>query len=103
MSLLDIWAQLPPDAVKLLQSVVAIVVIFITYKYLSRLLSRTGKNAELEPHAMNAARLVLRVAAIMVASTVLLRVWSLPTDWFVGSSALIGAVLGFGSRSRISY
>ncbi|MBQ03246.1 hypothetical protein CL673_00825 [Candidatus Bathyarchaeota archaeon] len=102
MSLLDIWSQLPPDAVKLLQSVVAIVVIFITYKYLSRLLSRTGKNAELEPHAMNAARLVFRVAAIMVASTVLLRVWSLPTDWFVGSSALIGAVLGFGSSQTIN-
>ena len=58
------------EAVKLLQSAVAMVAIFIAYKYLSRLISRTGKNAELEPHAMNAAKLIFRVAAIMVASTV---------------------------------
>ena len=102
MSLLDIWLQLPPEAIKLLQSAVAIVAIFVAYKYLSRLITRTGKNAELEPHAMNAARLVFRVAAIMVISTVLLRVWSLPTDWFVGSSALIGAFLGFGSSQTIN-
>jgi small-conductance mechanosensitive channel len=102
MSLSDIWSQFPPDVIKLLQSAVALVVIYVGYKYLSRLISRTGTNAELEPHAMNAARLVFRVAAIMVASTVLLRVWSLPTDWFVGSSALIGAFLGFGSSQTIN-
>ena len=102
MSLLDIWSEFPLEAVKLLQSAVAMVAIFIAYKYLSRLISRTGKNAELEPHAMNAAKLIFRVAAIMVASTVLLRVWSLPTDWFVGSSALIGAFLGFGSSQTIN-
>jgi len=102
VSLLDSWSQLPPEAINILQSVVAIVAIFVAYKYLSRLISRTGKNAELEPHAMNAARLVFRVAAIMVASTVLLRVWRLPTDWFVGSSALIGAFLGFGSSQTIN-
>jgi small-conductance mechanosensitive channel len=102
MSLSDISSQFPPDVIKLLQSAVALVVIYVGYKYLSRLISRTGTNAELEPHAMNAARLVFRVAAIMVASTVLLRVWSLPTDWFVGSSALIGAFLGFGSSQTIN-
>ena len=102
MSLSDIWSQLPKEATQLLQSAVALVVIFVAYKYLSRLLSRTGKKAELEPHAMNAARLVFRVVAIMIASTVLLRVWSLPTDWFVGSSALIGAFLGFGSSQTIN-
>jgi small-conductance mechanosensitive channel len=102
MSLLDIWSQLPPEVVKLIQSAAAIVAIFVAYKYLGRFISRIEKNAELEPHAMNAARLVLRVAAIMAASTILLRVWSLPTDWFVGSSALIGAFLGFGSSQTIN-
>jgi small-conductance mechanosensitive channel len=102
MSLLDIWSQLPPDAVKFLQSAAAMVVILVSYKYLSRLISRTGNEAELEPHAMNAMRLVIKVAAIIVASTVLLRVWSLPTDWFVGSTALIGAFLGFGASQTIN-
>ena len=102
MSLLDIWSQLPKEATQLLQSAVALVVIFVAYKYLSRFISRTGKQAELEPHAMNAARLIFRIAAIMVASTMLLKVWNLPTDWFVGSSALIGAFLGFGSSQTIN-
>ena len=102
MSLLDIWSQLPPDAVKVLQSAAAMVVILVSYKYLSRLISRTGSEAELEPHAMNAMRLVIKVAAIIVASTVILRVWSLPTEWFVGSTALIGAFLGFGASQTIN-
>ena len=102
MSLLDIWSLLPKGATQLIQSVVAMGVIFVAYKYLSRGISRTGEKAELEPHAMNATRLIFRVAAIMVASTVLLRVWSLPTDWFIGSSALIGTFLGFGSSQTIN-
>jgi len=102
MSISDFLSQLPQGASQLLQSAVAFVVIFIAYKYLSRLITRGGKEAELEPHAMNAVRLVFRVAAIVVASSVLLRVWNLPTDWFVGSSALIGAFLGFGASQTIN-
>jgi small-conductance mechanosensitive channel len=102
MSLSDLYSQLPHEAIQLIQSAIGIVVIFIVYKYLSRIISRTGREAELEPHAMNAARLVFRVAAIMVVSTMLLRIWNLPTDWFVGSSALIGAFLGFGSSQTIN-
>jgi len=102
MQISEILSQLPPEALKLLQSAVALVAIFIAYKYLSRLIYRTGREAELEPHAMNAVRLVFRVAAIMVASTLLLRIWDLPTNWFVGSSALIGAFLGFGASQTIN-
>ena len=102
MLLLDIWSQLPKEAINLIMSVVIMGVIFVAYKYLNRLIFKAGREAEVEPHAMNAARLVLKVAAIMVASTILLRVWSLPTDWFVGSSALIGAFLGFGSSQTIN-
>ena len=102
MSLADFFPQLPREAIQVIQSAIGIVVIFIIYKYLSRIISRTGREAELEPHAMNAARLVFRVSAIMVASTMLLRIWNLPTDWFVGSSALIGAFLGFGSSQTIN-
>ena len=102
MSLLDPFSQLSPEVYNLLISVVALAIITVFYKLLSRLISRTGEKVELEPHAMNAVRLVLRVAAIMVASTFLFSVWDLPTDWFVGSSALIGAFLGFGSSQTIN-
>jgi len=102
MSVLDIWSQPASEAIKLLQSALAIGVIFFAYKYLSRFISRTGKKAELEPHAMNAVRLIFRITSIMVTSTILLRVWDLPTDWFIGSSALVGALLGFGSSQTIN-
>ncbi|UCD44759.1 MAG: mechanosensitive ion channel [Candidatus Bathyarchaeota archaeon] len=102
MSLLDSFTQLSPEIYNLILSIIALVTIYIVYKLLSRFISRTGKEVELEPHALNAIRLVLRVAAIMVASTFLFSVWDLPTNWFVGSSALIGAFLGFGSSQTIN-
>ena len=102
MSLLDPFIQLSPEVYNLLISVVALAIITVVYKLLSRVISRTGEEVELEPHAMNAIRLVLRVAAIMVTSAFLFSVWDLPTEWFVGSSALIGAFLGFGSSQTIN-
>ena len=102
MSLLDPLSQLSPELKNLLLSVVAIAAISIAYKMLSRFVSRAGKRIELEPHAMNAVRLILRVVAIMVVSTFLFSVWDLPTNWLVGSSALVGAFLGFGSSQTIN-
>ncbi len=102
MSLLDPLSQLSPELKNLLLSVVAIAAISIAYKMLSRFVSRAGKRIELEPHAMNAVRLILRVVAIMVVSTFIFSVWDLPTNWLVGSSALVGAFLGFGSSQTIN-
>ena len=39
---------------------------------------------------------------LVVATATLLTVYELPTTWFVGSSALIGAALGFGSSQTIN-
>ena len=102
MQITDSITKLTPMGMNLLLSAAGLALVFIAYKFMSRFISRAGTEAEVEPHAMNAARLVLKVAAIMIASTILLRVWSLPTDWFVGSSALIGAFLGFGSSQTIN-
>jgi small-conductance mechanosensitive channel len=102
MSLLDPLSQLSPELKNLLLSIVALTAISIAYKMLSRFISRAGKRIELEPHAMNAIRLILRVVAIMVTSTFLFSVWDLPTNWLVGSSALVGAFLGFGSSQTIN-
>jgi len=93
--------SVPPE-LNLLFSALALVLTFVVYKSLSRFLSRTGARLELEPHALNAIRLVLRVAAIAVALSVLLGIWNLPTEWFIGGSALIGAAIGFGSSQTIN-
>jgi len=87
---------------KLLVSVAVLAVISVVYKLLSQFISRTGKRIELEPHAMNGIRLVLRVMAIMATIMLIFGLWELPTEWFVGTSALIGAFLGFGSSQTIN-
>ena len=50
----------------------------------------------------NLLRLVLRVIAIMLAIIIIFSIYELPTGWFLGSSALVGAVIGFGSSQTIN-
>jgi small-conductance mechanosensitive channel len=102
MGYMDLFSQFSPDLNRLILSGASLFAIFIGYKLLSRVISRTGEEVKLEAHAMNAVRLILRVVSIMVTSMFLLSVWDLPTEWFVGSSALIGAFLGFGSSQTIN-
>lgn len=99
---LDRFSQFSPDLSRLILSGALLFVIFVGYKLLNRFISRTGEEVKLEAHAMNAIRLILRVGAIMISSMSLFSVWDLPTEWFVGSSALIGAFLGFGSAQTIN-
>ena len=100
--MLDLFDQLPPLVYQLLFSAVALTAVAIGYKLLSRFLSRTGERLELEAHAMNALRLLLRVVAIVVASSLVFTILKVPTTMFVGGSALIGAFLGFGSAQTIN-
>ncbi len=81
---------------------ISFIVVVVLYKVLSRFLNKTGKRLELEPHAMNALRLLIRVGAIILTSYIILGVYEVPTSWFVGGSALIGAFLGFGSSQTIN-
>ncbi|RLI07870.1 hypothetical protein DRO42_07360 [Candidatus Bathyarchaeota archaeon] len=102
VNLLDYGSQLPQGMYEALVSVVILVSVAVGYKILSRFLSRTGERLELEAHAMNGLRLLLRVAAIVVASYGVFIVFKVPTTMFVGGSALIGAFLGFGSSQTIN-
>jgi small conductance mechanosensitive channel len=102
MSFVDLFSDLPLEIEKLIISIIALVVVSVVYKIFSRFISRTGKRLELEPHGLNALRLILRVVTILIISSFLFSVWELPTEWFIGSSALIGAFLGFGSSQTIN-
>jgi small-conductance mechanosensitive channel len=81
---------------------VALIVIYVSYKTVLSVLKQRGSDLGLEPHVINALRLVVRVVAIIVSSTVLLTIFDLPADLFVGTSALLGAALGFGSSQTIN-
>jgi len=102
MNLLDIIGQLSQRYNSLIIGTVTILVVGIAYKLLSIFISRTGERLHLEAHAMNGLRLLLRVAAIVVAFYTVFTVFRIPTTIFVGGSALIGAFLGFGSSQTIN-
>jgi small-conductance mechanosensitive channel len=81
---------------------VALLVLYIIYNTLLRVLKNRGEELGLEPHVVNALKLLLRVAWLIVTSTSLLTIFDLPADLFVGTSALLGAALGFGSSQTIN-
>lgn len=94
--------MLTENSEKLVISILFLAVVSILYKYISMMIDKSGVRLELEAHAVNALRLLLRVGAILAAFTVIFNLWDLPSEWFVGSSALIGAFLGFGSSQTIN-
>jgi len=101
--LVDQYGQILMDnSEKLIISILFIVVVSILYKYISRMIDEYGAKLELEAHVVNALRLLLRVGAMIAGFTVIFNLLELPSEWFVGSSALIGAFLGFGSSQTIN-
>jgi small-conductance mechanosensitive channel len=95
-------ATIQTEGYRLVIAGLALFIIYVTYRTILGVLKRRGDDLGLEPHVVNALRLVVRVAAIIVASTSILTIFDLPADLFVGTSALLGAALGFGSSQTIN-
>ena len=102
MSIDDLYRLMTGGNFRYVSTVVLLVVIFFAYKFLSRFISRTGKSLELEAHAMNAVRLLLRVVTVFFTLYVIFAWYNIPTTVFVSGSALVGALLGFGSSQTIN-
>ncbi len=83
-------------------SITTLLIISVLYKFFSNLIQKRGSQLNLEPHVRNALRLLLRVVAIVATITIIFSIWNIPTNIFVGGSALIGAALGFGSSQTIN-
>ena len=99
--LMSFLNQLRP-AMRLVVGLISLAAIAIIYKILSRSITSTAKRLELDPHIQNSFRLILRVVMIIAALITMLTVYELPTEWFIGSSALVGAAIGFGSSQTIN-
>jgi len=79
-----------------------VLVVFAAYKLASVIVSRVAERKMVDSHVENVIRLFVRIAAIVVALSAILSVYEVPSQYFVGSSALIGAVVGFGSSQTIN-
>lgn len=76
--------------------------IFFLYRVLSFTVNTAHNRGILKPHMENLVRLVLRVTAIFSGILAAFNVYNLPLSWFLGSSAFLGAILGFGSSQTIN-
>ncbi len=79
-----------------------ILLIFGVYRLASITTSYASKRKILSPHTENLVRLVLRVTSIFLGLLSVFHVYNLPSSWFLGSSAFVGAFLGFGSSQTIN-
>ena len=90
------------NAWNIIWSLSILAVTYFVYKSLIRLINRRGSLLNLEPHVLNILKLVIRLIFMIVASTSVLTIFDLPTDLFIGGSALVGAAVGFGSSQTIN-
>ncbi|MGQ9780964.1 MAG: mechanosensitive ion channel family protein [Nitrososphaeria archaeon] len=90
------------DIFRLTSTLIILIVITVIYKFLSRSITQFSKRLGLEPHVQNSIRLVLRVITLVVLTAALFEIYELPTSWLIGSSALAGAAIGFGSSQTIN-
>ena len=87
---------------KLAVAAAYLVVIYIVYRYLVRILKKRWRALELDEHILNGLILLLRIAAIILAFTSISPLLDLPSNLFIGTGALLGTILGFGSSQTIN-
>jgi small conductance mechanosensitive channel len=100
--LLNFLVSIHPELPRLVGGALIVAVIGVCYKLLSRSINQAVERLEVDEHTQNSFRLILRVVTLVIASTLLFSLFELPTEWFLGGSALIGAVIGFGSSQTIN-
>jgi small conductance mechanosensitive channel len=76
--------------------------IYLIYLGFSYSLKRLSKQPYFGIHLENVTRLFLRVLAIIIGLSAIFSVFEIPASYFIGSSAFIGAVIGFGSSQTIN-
>ena len=85
----------------LIISIIVVAAIFLTEKIVKRLITRFSEKAGLKKHLENILTLVSRIVIYSAGIAIILELWGLPIEWFIGVSALSGAALGFASVQTI--
>jgi len=82
-------------------SLIIIIVMFVADRLVRRAIGRYSKRLKLEPHVENIFKLIARIIIVAVGAVAFLSLFGLPTEWFVGVSALTGAAIGFASTQTV--
>lgn len=78
-----------------------VIAMIIADRLVRRGLSRYANRIKLEPHAENILKLMVRILIVAIGLVALLSIYGMPTEWFVGVSALSGAAIGFASTQTV--
>ena len=82
-------------------SLIVVAAIFLTETIVKRLITRFSERAGLKKHLENILTLVSRIVIYSAGIAIILELWGLPIEWFIGVSALSGAAIGFASVQTI--
>ena len=80
---------------------VVIVAVLIADRIVRRAIARYSQRLKLEPHVENIFKLTARILIVAGGLVALLAHFGMPTEWFVGVSALTGAAIGFASTQTV--
>jgi hypothetical protein len=100
----QIFGQLTPTEELLLEVgvfIAIVVVAFVLDKVLRRSIGKYGKKVDMEPHAINIMKLVVRLLVATGAVISVLVLFNVPTDLFLAGGALTGTAIGFASTQTI--
>lgn len=100
--IIDFLNSLNTDLTNFIIGIIFLIALTVIYKFISRSISDAGDRFDIEEHTLNSFRLILRIISIAFAVTSIFYILDLPTEWFVGGSALVGAAIGFGSSQSIN-
>lgn len=82
--------------------VASLLIVGLIYLYLSRNLSKLSQRLGLPRDVENAVRLIIRVVIMAIYVALFASLFNVPLSVLVGSSALAGAVIGFGASQTIN-
>jgi len=89
------------EIISIITSLIVVAALFIIEKIFKKLITRFSERAGLKKHLENILSLVSRIVIYSAGIAIIFGIWGLPTEWFVGVSALSGAAIGFASTQTI--
>ena len=78
-----------------------IVAIVIADRVIRRAITKYSQKLKMEKHGENILKLIARIVVSAAGLVALLSFFGVPTDWFIGVSALTGAAIGFASTQTV--
>lgn len=80
---------------------IVVIVMFVADRIVRKAVARYSRRLKLEEHVENILKLTARIVIVAAGLVALLSIFGMPTEWFVGVSALTGAAIGFASTQTV--